>query len=108
MFNACKNFNQNLNCWNVQNVNNMTGMFNKCDNFNQDLSNWDVSNITNMNYMFAECTNFNKNLSSWKTKIANVWTMERMFYNTPITLDTITTIWGWNLDNIEALDVTSS
>ena len=74
-------FNENLNDWNVSNVNNMTGMFYYCKFFKSPLDKWNgnVSNVTNMAYMFAYCKFFNSDINSWD--VSNVTNMEYMFYN---------------------------
>jgi membrane-associated lipoprotein len=58
MFSEAKNFNQNINSWNVSNVTNMSEMFKgsldyrEKSSFNQPLNNWNVSNVTDMSSMF--------------------------------------------------------
>ena len=47
-FYDCKSFNQPLNNWNVNSVENMSEMFGYCEDFNQPLNRWNVSNVENM------------------------------------------------------------
>jgi surface protein len=42
----------------------MNSMFDLCKNFNQDLNNWDISNVKYMNSMFDLCENL-KNKPAW-------------------------------------------
>ncbi|UNY97931.1 BspA family leucine-rich repeat surface protein [Zhouia spongiae] len=82
MFIACKNFNGNINNWDVSNVTNMYGMFGAASIFNQPLDNWDVSNVTNMNFMFARTSEFNQNIGGWDT--GSVTDMSRMFQSAEV------------------------
>lgn len=81
MFYAVPNFNQDLNHWDVSNVNNMGLLFHGASSFNGDISNWDVSNVTNMDRMFYGASNFNIPLSGWADKLDNVSNMNNMFHN---------------------------
>jgi surface protein len=58
VFANCTNFNQPLNNWNVENVNNMGSMFANCTNFNQPLNNWNVRNVRHMTSMFVNANNW--------------------------------------------------
>ena len=51
---ALHSFNQDLNGWDVSNVENMDYMFSGATSFNQDLSKWDVSNVSSMKGMFSD------------------------------------------------------
>jgi len=55
MFGECINFNQPLNDWNVNKVEDMSNMFAGCINFNQPLDKWNVDNVEYMNQMFEGC-----------------------------------------------------
>lgn len=77
MFIVCRNFNGNINNWDVSNVTNMYGMFGVASIFNQPLDNWDVGNVTNMNFMFSGTDEFNQNIDSWNT--GSVTDFARMF-----------------------------
>ena len=65
MFYNAKNFNQNINNWNVSKTEKMIGMFENAYNFNQPLDKWDTSNVLYMNYMFFNAKNFNQDIGSW-------------------------------------------
>jgi len=60
-------FNQSINNWGTRlgNVTNMSGMFDTAYNFNQPLDNWNVQYVQDMNNMFANETQFNLPLSAW-------------------------------------------
>ncbi len=45
-------------------------MFYKCKNFNQPLNNWNVQNVWLMSYMFEDCISFNQPLNSWNIQNA--------------------------------------
>ncbi len=77
MFIVCRNFNGNINNWDVSNVTNMYGMFGVASVFNQPLDNWDVGNVTNMNFMFSGASEFNQNINNWDT--SSVTNFARMF-----------------------------
>ena len=64
--------------WDVSNVTNMHSMFYGCTGFNSDLSNWNVSNVTDMGFMFYNCKEFNSDISKWD--VFNVITMAVMFF----------------------------
>jgi len=51
-------------------------MFYNTKEFNQDLNNWDVSNVNNMSNMFEHSV-FNGNISDWN--VGNVRKMDAMF-----------------------------
>jgi len=72
-----KDFNQNINSWDVSNVTNMEFLFQNAEAFNQDISNWDVSNVTSMLSMFWNAKAFNQDLNSWD--VSNVTDMMRVF-----------------------------
>jgi hypothetical protein len=56
-------FNQNINTWNVSNVEDMVMMFRNTP-FNQPLDNWNVANVSNMTRMFQNSA-FNQDISNW-------------------------------------------
>ena len=76
LFASNQTFNQPLNSWDVSSVNNMEGMF-VSTNFNQPLNNWDVSNVTNMSFTFYNSHFFNQPLNNWD--ISSVTKLEGMF-----------------------------
>ena len=77
MFKGCKNFNADINHWDVQNVVDMFSMFYECENFNSPLDHWDVSNVRDMGEMFYDCKKFNSPLDHWD--VHNVVNMNFMF-----------------------------
>ncbi|WP_282043320.1 BspA family leucine-rich repeat surface protein [Winogradskyella flava] len=99
MFIVCRNFNGNINSWDVSNVTNMFGMFGVTEIYDQPLNNWDVSNVTNMSLMFFRTNTFNQNIDIWDT--SSVTTMQRMFetataFNQPIS--------NWNVSNVTTME----
>ena len=52
-------------------------MFFGASSFNQQLNKWDVSNVEDMNAMFAYTTSFNQPLNKWD--VSSVTSMYRMF-----------------------------
>ena len=41
--------------WNTSLIKDMSGLFQDKDSFNDNINNWDVSNVQNMNCMFCRC-----------------------------------------------------
>merc|ERR1712238_31772 len=77
-----RDFNADLNSWDVSSVTNMTAMFFaegvvNINNFNGDVSKWDVSSVTDMRGMFDEAIKFNGNVSKWD--VSSVTNMQGMF-----------------------------
>ena len=80
-----------INGWNINTTAasvNMGNMFAANNVFNQPIGSWNVSRVTNMGDMFNEAIAFNKSLSNWErvsspdtSTLANVTTMQRMFFN---------------------------
>lgn len=88
MFWGAENFNQEINHWNVANVENMQRMFMNAKAFNKPLSKWNVSNVKNMEEMFNGAESFNQDLSAWGDKLGNAQTTKRMFAATKaLTID---------------------
>ncbi len=79
MFYNCDTFNQNINSWDVSNVERMEGLFHGAEAFNQPLYSWDVSNVIDMSSMFSGAIAFNQDINSWD--VSSVSTMEYMFYS---------------------------
>jgi surface protein len=106
MFQNCTSITSinNLNDWDVSNVNNMSYMFNSCPSFNQNIGNWDVSNVTDMSRMFfvSSSGNFNNggspSINNWNT--VSVTGMSYMFYNQNVFNQPID---GWNVSNVKSM-----
>ena len=71
-------FNDDIDEWDVSNVQLMGSVFRDNPNFNQDLCSWDTSSVTSMSSMFLGATAFNGDISCWNT--ANVTSMANMFH----------------------------
>ena len=99
MFIVCRNFDGNINNWDVSNVTNMYGMFGVAEIFNQPLNTWDVSNVTNMSLMFFRTDLFNQNIDNWNT--ANVTNMTRMFEDAKAFNQSIN---SWNVSSVTDMD----
>jgi trimeric autotransporter adhesin len=97
MFISCRNFNGNINDWDVGNVTNMSALFGAASIFDQPLDNWNVGNVTNMSLLFFRTDNFNQNISGWDT--GNVTNMTRMFEDADA--------FNQSLDNWDVSSVTS-
>lgn len=84
LFVGNKEFNQNIENWDVSNVTDMRGMFSGSI-FNKDIAKWNVRNVTNMSEMFL-LSQFNQPLIDWN--VGNVTDMSKMFlfsqFNQPI------------------------
>jgi hypothetical protein len=77
MFCRCVRFNKPLKKWNVSKVKTMEGMFEGCHSLDININMWNVSQIKNMRSMFKECAKFNKRLDKWS--VVNVKRMDHMF-----------------------------
>lgn len=77
LFNGAVSFNQDLDQWDVSNVDNMSSMFERAGSFNKDISGWQVSNVTDMSYMFKSANSFDQNLNDWN--VSKVTNMREMF-----------------------------
>jgi hypothetical protein len=73
-----KNFNGDINDWDVSSVTDMGSMF-RGSPFNQPINNWDLSMVTDTNRMFAS-SSFNQPLDQWD--VSNVIDMTAMFGGT--------------------------
>ena len=99
MFIVCRNFNGDINSWNVSNVTNMSAMFGVTDLFNQPLDNWNVSNVTNMGLMFFRTPVFNQDITNWQT--GNVTSMARMFEDADAFNQAIN---NWNVSSVTTMN----
>ncbi|CAA6812108.1 MAG: Chitinase (EC [uncultured Sulfurovum sp.] len=105
-------FNQNINDWNVSNVQGMYRMFFNASSFNQPLNDWNVSSVTDMELMFSNASAFNQDLSSWD--VSSVSYMNSMFEGAESFTNQDLSTWNvvnvlnyddfstnWGIDNIE-------
>lgn len=79
MFENCRNFNVNINDWDLNGAVDLTEMFKGAISFNQPLNNWDVSKVKNTNAMFSRASSFNKSLNDWD--VSSVEQLGAMFNN---------------------------
>ena len=72
MFYEANAFNQPLNLWTVNLVENFDYMFERAYSFSQDLDDWDVSHTSDwtvsMHAMFREALSFDAPVGSWNTE----------------------------------------
>ena len=54
MFFKARDFNQNINYWNVKKVKNMCQMFYRATNYDKPLDKWDISSVKNISHMIYE------------------------------------------------------
>ena len=89
-------FNGDISCWNVSNVEDMHYMFENSD-FNQDINNWDVSNVINMECMFSK-SKFNQPLDNWNvSNVKNMfWMFSRSNFNQPLKY--------WDVSNVKDME----
>jgi surface protein len=81
IFARCQTLNDNLNHWDVSNVQFALDAFINATSFNQPLNDWDVSAMINMQGMFAFATNFDQPLDNWNT--AALQNASYMFWGAP-------------------------
>ncbi|WP_345261646.1 BspA family leucine-rich repeat surface protein [Marivirga lumbricoides] len=79
LFKDDENFNQPLNDWKVDKATTMKAMFDGAKAFNQALDQWTVTSVTDMSYMFNNAYVFDQNISNWD--VSNVTSMQSMFKN---------------------------
>ena len=60
-----RNFNQNINSWNVSSVTTFANFFRDNTVYNQPMDSWDVSSSTSLGGMFRGCSSFNQDISGW-------------------------------------------
>lgn len=68
---------QNINDWDVSNIEDMSFMFYSALEFDQDISGWDVSNVKTMEQMFSSALKFNQDISGWN--MSSVESLEATF-----------------------------
>ncbi|MCE6115577.1 DUF285 domain-containing protein [Mycoplasmopsis agalactiae] len=95
-FSYATEFNQDISKWDTSNVKNMSGVFDGAAKFNSPLNNWNVSNVTQMSSIFAGATSFNQDLNFWNT--SNVQDMESMFQEATSFNGNID---NWNVSNVK-------
>ena len=76
---ANMSYNQPLDKWNTSKVTDMRHMFMGNNKFNQDISNWDVSNVTRMNEMFSRAKAFDQDISGWSVNIKDQNELNEIF-----------------------------
>ena len=67
MFMGATNFNKNIGGWNTVGALDFTGMFRDAASFNQNIDGWTTNSVTHLTQMFSEATAFNQDLNSWVT-----------------------------------------
>ncbi|KAB6718686.1 BspA family leucine-rich repeat surface protein [Mycoplasmopsis agalactiae] len=95
-FSYAAEFNQDISNWDTSNVRNMSGVFDGAAKFNSPLNNWNVSNVTQMSSFFAGASSFNQDLNLWNT--SNVQDMESMFQEATSFNGNID---NWNVSNVK-------
>ncbi|UWD35388.1 BspA family leucine-rich repeat surface protein [Mycoplasma cottewii] len=78
MFWAAKSFNQDLDQWNVENLENTEFMFADTFSFNAKVSTWKTNNLSKLDYMFHGAGNFNRRVYDWD--VSNVTTFTHVFF----------------------------
>lgn len=91
----CKKFNQNIDGWDVSNIQNFARMLDSCSVFDQSLASWDTSKATNLDRMFRKAAVFNQPLNTFNT--SNVTNLRGIFvdaylFNQPVG--------SWNTGNV--------
>ena len=74
---ALRDFNEDINGWDLSGAMSTAYMFEYARSFNQDLDAWDVSSVTNMEAMFRDADMFNGEVGSWN--VSAVQNMKQMF-----------------------------
>jgi len=101
VFNATVVFNQPINSWDTSSVITMLGMFEGAAAFNQPIDNWNVTNVTDMSYMFNITTSFNQPLANWErvgSSLSKVTNMRNMFAGSGNNFNQ--NIGNWNVSNV--------
>jgi surface protein len=71
-----KDFNEDLNGWDISNVSTLEGMFFGATAFDSNISSWNTRNVRSMREFMAGASSFNGDISQWD--VSNVETMESM------------------------------
>ena len=74
-------FGNDINCWDVSLVKDMTSAFQGQPSFNEPLNCWNVSSVTSMSKMFKGATSFNQDLCSWSDQVPDSVAVSKMFKN---------------------------
>ncbi len=77
MFWGAGNFNGNISSWNTGAVTSMNSIFLSAGSFNQDISGWNTGQVTDMGQMFLGASSFNQNIGGWD--VSQVTNMMSMF-----------------------------
>ena len=72
-------FNQNINGWNVSNIEDFSSMFKNNTSFNQPLNNWNTEKANDLTNMFDGATAFNQPIGMWNVALAQYF--DFMFLN---------------------------
>ena len=70
MFEAAKEFNQNLAKWSTRFAQDMAKMFAGAEKFNSDISGWDVTHVSTFQETFHLAESFDIDLSPWDIRNA--------------------------------------
>ncbi|MCK9234847.1 MAG: BspA family leucine-rich repeat surface protein [Gammaproteobacteria bacterium] len=70
---------EELQFWDVSNVNTLISAFQECRQLRANLANWNISNVTSLENTFHSTWNMNFDFSHWNT--GNVITMQNMLHN---------------------------
>merc|ERR1712238_385219 len=65
MFAATSSFNQPLESWDVEEVEDTTSMFSEATSFNQPLGQWHIGNAHYISSMLKNASKFNQDLCTW-------------------------------------------
>ena len=84
-FKSCTTLNNDLNHWDVSNIERMDFLFEGASTFNQDLGSWNTGNVTNMQSLFKNASNFNQDVSQWN--FSQVTNMTRIFSNSGLSTE---------------------
>ena len=95
-FTDCEFFNQNMNEWDVSNVQNMFRTFSGARRFNGDISTWNVENVNNFRLTFWQASSFNSDITRWNPKSAS--STEGMFSDTFFFNVDIS---GWDMSSVQ-------